>query len=237
MDEILASLPPDADHRLAEHAFTSAGWTPCGAGDWAIALRSPDGSLVARISPFDPTGPYTAALYRAAAHTRQVPRLHDHRRLAGGGDLQVMEWLGPATEDDATEFLRAVAEGAPPVNGLARIVHEVHARAMDDLPWCGPLDRNPANVMRGADGRLVVTDLFYADGPALYAQAESDPGSFVTRMPREERRFMTEIPLAASGPWPEPEREALRAAIAEADRARSLPARRDSPGGRAQPLS
>jgi hypothetical protein len=72
------SLPPqadrpDADHRVAERAFLAAGWTPCGAGDWAIALRSPDGTAAARISPFDPTGPYTAALYREAAHTRLVP--------------------------------------------------------------------------------------------------------------------------------------------------------------------
>jgi len=72
--------------------------------------------------------------------------------------------------------------------------------------------------MRGDDGLLVVTDLFYADGPALYAQAVADPEAFVARMPEEERRFMTEIPLATSGPWPDAERKALRAALAEADR-------------------
>ena len=79
------------DHRDVEHAFVAAGWTPCGAGDWAIALRSPDGAAAARISPFDPTGPYTAALYRQARHARQVPELFAHHRLVGGGDLQVME--------------------------------------------------------------------------------------------------------------------------------------------------
>src|SRR5690606_36242876 len=93
MSDILDELSSDATHRDAERFFTEAGWMPCGAGDWAIALRSPDGRMVARISPFDPTGPYTAALYRDAAHTRQVPTLFAHRRLVGGGDLQVMEWL------------------------------------------------------------------------------------------------------------------------------------------------
>ena len=218
MDDILAAIPDGADHHQADRAFRSAGWTPCGAGDWAIALRSPDGHLAARISPFDPTGPHTAALYRAAAHTGQVPRLHAHRRLAGGGDLQIMEWLAPASEHDAAGFLRAVSEGTSPAEELSRLVREFHAQAVADLPWCGPLDENPANVMRGDDGRLVVTDLYYADGPALYAQAAADPEAFVARMPEEERRFMTEIPLATSGPWPDAERKTLRAALAEADR-------------------
>lgn len=63
----------NVDHRDVKCTLLAAGWTPCGAGDWAIALRSPDGTTAARISPFDPTGPYTAALYRQAGHTRQVP--------------------------------------------------------------------------------------------------------------------------------------------------------------------
>ncbi|BBH68546.1 hypothetical protein ACTI_52310 [Actinoplanes sp. OR16] len=70
--------------------------------------------------------------------------------------------------------------------------------------------------MRAADGRLVV-DLYYADGPALYACAESDPDLVVARIPEAERRFMTEIPLAASGPWDEAAREAMRAGLAAAD--------------------
>jgi hypothetical protein len=27
---------------------------PCGVGDWAVALRSPDGTVLARVCPFDP---------------------------------------------------------------------------------------------------------------------------------------------------------------------------------------
>jgi hypothetical protein len=88
----------DADHREVEAALLAAGWTRGGAGDWAIALRSPDGAVAARISPFDPTGPYAAELYREAAHTRQVPALFGHRRLTGGGDLQMLEWLEPVAE-------------------------------------------------------------------------------------------------------------------------------------------
>jgi hypothetical protein len=215
--QALGPLGRRADHRAAEHALVAAGWTTCGVGDWAIALRSPDGTAAARISPFDPTGPYSAALYREAAHTRQVPTLFAHRRLAGGGDLQVLEWLRPVPEGEAVAFHRAIASRAPDVADLVDIVRHVHKRARRELPWCGPLDHNPANVMRAADGRLVVADLFYADGPNLYATAATNPDLVVARIPEAERRFMTEIPLAASGPWEPGAQEAMRAGLAAAD--------------------
>ncbi len=208
-------------HRDVEQALLDDGWTPCGAGDWAIALRSPDGTVAARISPFDPTGPYSATLYREAAHTRQVPVLFEHRRLAGGGDLQILEWLRPVPADEAAAFHRAISEGTPEVTDLVAVVRRVHERARRSLRWCGPLDTNPSNVMRAADGRLVVLDLFYADGPALYATAATDPDTVVARIPEPERRYMTEIPLAASGPWDEAERAAMRAGLAAADARRA----------------
>lgn len=37
------------------------------------------------------------------------------------------------------------------------------------------------------------------------------------RIPEGERRFMTEIPLAASGPWDAAEREAMRVGLAVAE--------------------
>jgi hypothetical protein len=215
--EVFALLGREADHRDVEQVLLAAGWTACGVGDWAVALRSPDGRAAARISPFDPTGPYSAALYREAAHTRQVPELFAHRRLTGGGDLQVLEWLRPVPEEGAVAFHRAITRRAPEVADLVDVVRRVHERARRELPWCGPLDDNPANVMRAADGRLVVADLFYADGPNLYRTAATDPDLVVARIPEAERRFMTEIPLAASGPWEPWEQEAMRAGLAAAD--------------------
>ncbi len=209
------------DHRDVEQALVGAGWTPCGAGDWAIALRSPDGTAAARISPFDPAGPYTAALYRQARHTRQVPELFAHRRLVGGGDLQIMEWLQPVAEEEAAAFHRAIAMRAPEVADLVDVVRRIHEQARRQLPWCGPLDHNPTNVMRAADGRLVVADLFYADGPNLYATAATDPDLIVAKIPQAERRFMTEIPLAASGPWEPGAQEVMRAGLTAADARRA----------------
>lgn len=80
---LLSALRPVDTYRDVADRLERDGWAPCGAGDWARAFEAPGGAIVARISPFDPVGPYTAQLYRAAAHTSQVPRLYAHRRLAG----------------------------------------------------------------------------------------------------------------------------------------------------------
>jgi len=226
--EVLGRLSDRSDHRDAERAFSEAGWVRCGAGDWAVAVRSPDGLLAARISPFDPTGPYTAVLYREAAHTRRVPVLFAHRRLFGGGDLQVMEWLEPVGVPEGVAFHRALARPAPELAELAGIIGRVHDRARRELPWCGPLDTNPANVMRTADGRVVISDLFYAAGPDLYRTAAADPDRVVAAIPAAERRFMTEIPLVGSGPWKPGAQEAMRSGLAAAD-ARRAKAAADRP--------
>jgi hypothetical protein len=213
----LGDLPPDASHVDAERLLRTAGWTPCGEGDWAIALASPDGELAARISPFDPVGPYTARLYTEAASTGRVPVLHDHRRLDGGGDLQVMQRLGPVPIERARTFLARLSEPTPELSALAQHVEAIHRRARRELPWCGPLDSNPSNVMRAPNGRFVLCDPFYADGPDLYATAQRDPDRVASLIPEDQRRWMTEIPLAESGPWPAAERAAMRQALRGAD--------------------
>jgi hypothetical protein len=103
------------------------------------------------------------------------------------------------------------------VADLTAAVRRIHDRAQRELPWCGPLDDNPANVMRATGGHLVVADLFYSDGPNLFAAAIADPDRVVATIPESERRFMTEIPLAGSGPWQPGAQQALRQALAAAD--------------------
>lgn len=219
-EETLRLLGREADHRDTERVLREAGWTPCGAGDWAIALRAPDGRAAARISPFDPVAPYTVALYREAAYTGQVPRLFAHRRLVGGGDLQIMEWLEPVQADEAAEFHRALAAREPEVAELADVVRRVHERGRRELSWFGPkLDDNPDNIMRNAAGRLVAADLFGADGPRLYAAVVDDPNLVATTIPEPERRYMTEIPLTNTGPWPPEVRQAMRKNLTTADTA------------------
>ncbi|OII26935.1 hypothetical protein [Curtobacterium sp. MCBA15_013] len=216
------------EHLSAEMPWTEVvrtleglGWTPCGTGDWACAFRSPSGRLAARVSPFDPAGPYSAMLYRVAAHTRQVPVLVDHRVLEGGSDLTVMEYLAPVSTAEGAAFHRSIRAREPDVAALAGHIDAVHARGAREQPWWGPLDDNPANVMRGSDGRLVVADLFYADGPALYATVRDDPDRVVRDYPEHLRRHMTELPLASSGGWAVGDAERMRRALAAADRRRS----------------
>ena len=210
-------LGATTNHVTTERTLVGKGWAWCGAGDWAISLCSPDGAFAARISPFDPTGPLTAKLYRQAASTGRVPRLLHHTRLEGGGDLLVMEHLLPAPTEQAAGFLADIGAGAPSLCDLVTILHRVHAQGAAVLPWWGPLDTNPANVMRRRDGTLVLTDPFYADGPNLYSTALQDPGSVARLVPPRDRRYMTEIPLASSGPWPEGEQDRIRAGLAAAD--------------------
>ncbi|MDL9980533.1 hypothetical protein [Microbacterium candidum] len=215
--EALSRLADDADHRDAERTLRAAAWTDVGAGDWAFVLGAPSVRLVARISPFDPVGPFTAALYRKAAGTRRVPRLYGHRRLAGGGDLQLMERLEGVSDEDAAAFRRRIVAGDADLHDLITAVRRIHDEALRTLPWCGPLDLNPGNVMRSAAGTLVLLDPFYADGPNLYRTAAEHPEIVVERIREEERRFITDIPLTASGPWEPGAQDALRAGLAAAD--------------------
>ena len=196
---VLRALGQGTDHRDAESILRDGGWTSCGAGDWAIALRSPSGVHAARISPFDPAAPYNAELYRRAVHTGQVPRLEAEVELDGGASLLVLEFLHPVELDRAAAFHQAIAVGAPEVAELSELVAAVHLEARRELPWCGPVDINPTNVMQAQGGRLVLIDPFYADGPNLYGTILTDPARVAATIPENRRRHMFDLPLRSSG--------------------------------------
>ncbi|MFE6510859.1 hypothetical protein ACFVDI_04980 [Nocardioides sp. NPDC057767] len=226
-EETLALIHPDADHEDAEAALLEAGWTRCGAGDWAIALSSPDGRTAARISPFDPAGAYNTAFYREAAPTGQVPALFGHRRLMGGGDLQILELLEPVPEDHALRFTRTIQQ---PGGALLEVALRIHERMRREQPWPGPLDLNPTNVMRRTDGQLVMMDVFALDGPRLYGTVATDPDLVAATIPQSQRRFIAEIPLATTGGRDDEQMRAIRAALDGADaRRRAGQPRRTTP--------
>jgi hypothetical protein len=214
---VLGDLPRGADHGVVEQLLLVAGWVRCGVGDWAVVLASPSGRLAARVSPFDPVAPYSAELFRRAAGTRQVPVLHALVELEGGAVCTVMERLDPVPEERAARFFAALEARKPYVRDLATALDEVHAEAVATLPWCGPIDPNPSNVMARGD-ELVLTDPFFADGKNLYGSLEKDATVVARSIPPERRRHMFDLPLAESGPWDIEERERLRQALAEADR-------------------
>lgn len=130
----------------------------------------------------------------------------------------MLEYFTPVAEPVARAFLAAVSD--PGATTLGAILARVHASALRELPWCGPLDDNPANVMRAFDGRLVLTDPFFADGPRLYGSILTDAAAVARSLPPDRRRHLLDIPLAGSGPWDEEIRARMRRALADADRRR-----------------
>ncbi|AKU14931.1 hypothetical protein VV02_02045 [Luteipulveratus mongoliensis] len=202
---------------VIERVLSAAGWSRCGQGDWAVVLVSPSGRLAARVSPFDPVMPYTADLFRRAAATALVPVLHASREFEGGAVYTVMERLHAAEPHEGKAFFRALAARTPEVTDLARAIDVVVERARRELPWFGPLDENPSNVMRRDGGDLVLTDPFYADGPNLYDSLLADPMRVARAIPEEKRRHMFELPLAESGPFDPDARQRMELGLAAAD--------------------
>jgi hypothetical protein len=143
--------------------------------------------------------------------------LHAYVELEGGAVCTVMERLYPVEPEAAAAFFRSLENRELHVADLARAIDEVLATAKDELPWCGPLDPNPSNVMQREDGDLVLSDPFYADGPHLYGSILDDPMVVARAIPADRRRHMLELPLAESGPWDPVERDKMRTALAEAD--------------------
>jgi hypothetical protein len=214
---VLDALPEGADHEVAERTLREAGWSRCGVGDWAVVLASPSGTLAARISPFDPTAPYTRDLFRLAAPTGQVPALHAYVDLEGGAVCTVMERLYAVEPEAGAAFFRSLAEREPHDAGLNDAIDRVLEKARSELPWCGPLDPNPSNVMQRRNGALVLSDPFFADGPNLYGSILDDATVVARAIPAGRRRHMLALPLAESGPWDPVERDRMRAALAAAD--------------------
>jgi hypothetical protein len=74
-------------HRQVLAELATRGWVPCGVGDWAVALRSPEGTLVARVCPFDPAYWAFVDLCRECAGNRWLPRIELAAGLEGGGSV------------------------------------------------------------------------------------------------------------------------------------------------------
>ncbi len=213
-------VPPRHDE--VEDQLLADGWTSCGEGDWARAYRSPTGPIAARISPFDPACVFTVSLYRKGAGNRYLPRLDAHRRLDGGGHLIVMELLDAMPVDEARSWHQRLHDPAahrvdPDLAAVAALIDDVHRRAETGLPWCGPLDDNPSNVMRGRAGQATFVDLFYVQGLVLYDKALTAPVEVAAVIPADLRRHMFEIPALQREAGPD-EVGRMRAAMAAADR-------------------
>jgi hypothetical protein len=91
-------------HRQVLAELAIQGWVPCGVGDWAVALRSPQGTLVARVCPFDPAYWAFVDLCRECAGNRWLPRIDLAAGLEGGGSVVFLEYVAPVDHPVAGQF-------------------------------------------------------------------------------------------------------------------------------------
>ena len=186
-------------HRQVLAELIAAGWVPCGVGDWATGLRSPEGAVVARVCPFDPAYAAFVDLCRECAGNRWLPRVELAASLEGGGSVAFLEFVAavePAVAGRVADQWRAGA-GDAEFAEVRRAAQAVDARYRASQPWWAGLDLNPGNIRRGADGRLVLIDIFCMDGAAVYGQILEDVTEVHRRIPRDRMRYALEIPYIA----------------------------------------
>ncbi|WP_141703629.1 hypothetical protein [Planobispora rosea] len=202
---------PSMTHREATAELVLAGWTPCGVGDWAVGLRSPDGLWAARVCPFDPAYAAFLELCRRRAGNPYLPRVAFDTPLEGGGTLAVLEFLAPLDAERAGEVARQWREGTgeAALAEVRRAAAAIDAEFRARTPWWDGVDLNPGNVRRALDGRLAVIDVFCVDGASLYGQVLRDAEVVRAKLPGH--RHLLDIPYIARESTPE-EIRALRAA-------------------------
>lgn len=187
---------PRLDHRAARARLVRLGWSICGVGDWAYAYRSPGGSLVARVGPFEPAYGYFVDLCRRCAGNRYVPRIDRVARLEGGGHLAVMEYLSPPDQSRADAFLRQWHQPDETDDDLRVLRHEV--MALDDwgrhnVRWWGKVDIGSRHVLLSTDTNLKLIDLFFVTWDLL-EELVNDPHTFTQHLPADQCRYILDIP-------------------------------------------
>jgi hypothetical protein len=114
------------------------GWVPCGAGDRAVARRSPRGTLVARVCPVDPAyRPWRswAASAPATGRCRPVPTI----TCGGIGKSPAITWAFSQISN-AAATLSASSFGSSRRNrGAGACSNLVSSSAVSVHPWSGPV--------------------------------------------------------------------------------------------------
>jgi hypothetical protein len=200
LEPVLPGLPWESlSHRQVLAELAAGGWVPCGVGDWAVGLRSPEGALVARVCPFDPAYPAFVDLCRECAGNPWLPKVELAAGLEGGGSVVFLEFAAPADHAVAGQVAaqwRAGTGGAD-LEAVRRAAQLIDAEYRKSTPWWDGFDLNEAHIRRAADGRLVLIDVFCMDGASLYGQILEDVAGVHRRIPRERMRYALEIPYIA----------------------------------------
>lgn len=191
---MLPDLPwPSMTHRETLAELILSGWTPCGVGDWATGLRSPDGLWVARVCPFDPAYAAFLELCRLLPDNPYLPRIAHDTPLDGGGTLSVLEYLTPLDPDLALQWNENSTD--PALTQLRQAAVAVDNEFRGRTPWWDGIDLNAGNVRQALDGRIAIIDIFCMDGAALYAQILDDATVVSAAFPGS--RHVLDIPYIA----------------------------------------
>jgi len=207
--EALRDLP----HREASGRLLADGWNVCGIGDWATVWRSPDGTQVARVSPFEPAYEVFVDLCHGLEGHPLLPRIDFDAPLGGGGRLTVLEFLLPVGSAEADGVVERWAAALPddPITEVRRKAEQLDAEAATSIPFWGGLDHNPGNVMTNVSGEPKLVDLFYAAGLEIYRVLLEDPAKIAEAFPSDRREYICDIAAVARMSAPD-EMAALRAA-------------------------
>jgi hypothetical protein len=153
VSEPSAGLPgiPDLPWELLSHrqvlaALATDGWVPCGVGDWAVALPSPEGSLVARVCPFDPAYWAFVDLCRECAGNRWLPKIDLAADLEGGGSVVFLEFVAPVGHPVVKRFAEQwqARSGGGTTGDASGYLH----------PWPGPAGPLVAALLQVGDEPL-----------------------------------------------------------------------------------
>lgn len=219
-------IRPTVTAAEARALLEAAGWREIGVGDWSWVLADPDGTLAARVTPFDPAYLMHARACLAGPPNRWLPRIDAILPLRRDGYVVLMERLWPAAEDHAAAFCNALgirndSGYAPPdlpfpetdedLAALRQRLERLIAQGARRFKLWGGSDIRPGNVMTDGEGRLKLVDPFFVRGLGIIEAIGEGRRDLLADFSREQLEdFMTIPPFQ-----PGEETDALRRRLNE----------------------
>lgn len=235
---VIPTLDPESTADAARESFEAAGWYLAGTGDWAWVLASPDDTLAARITPFDPAFRLFAEACLAGSPNEFLVRVDGLVPLRHKGYVVLMERLYPVDEARSSRLVEALGSGsgsssssgnggnattaAPPdrtgelaghpdIVDLRRRINDLLAVGARHFELWGGADVRPGNILQTSSGDLRLTDPLFVHGPSIVEAIRDGRAEALEDFSRTDLDDFLRIPAFARGS----ETAALRAAVGE----------------------
>ncbi|MFD6177872.1 MULTISPECIES: hypothetical protein [unclassified Isoptericola] len=230
---MLPTIDPDATADDARAVLEAHSWSLIGTGDWAWVLASPDGSLAARVTPFDPAYRLFADEFAARPHPLVV-RIDDVVPLRHRGYVVVMERLHPADEGRALGLVKSLGITSatdaapsddvpadladhPDVVDLRRRIEDLLAAGARRYRLWGGADIRPGHILQAADGGLRLTDPVFVHGPTVFESIRDGRADRLGDFSRADLEDFLRIPAFEPGPGTAALRRALADLVLDGD--------------------